>query len=234
METIDNSISISVTSGARGSLSEIKNTVGMLGILSDAAGREIELPVKNGFKHGLSTLEYFTGARGTRKSLVDIALRTADSGYLTRRLVDVSQDVFTVEGEDNDPGYTMHKVDAAELGITLGTRLLGRYLAETLKIEGKMIARRGDLITTDIAGKIDLAELETVKIMSVLSTSLVRGIPRKSYGLDPANGQLVVSDHPIGVIAAQSIGEPGTQLSLDSKHRISVVEDRSASGTNPY
>ncbi len=230
METIDNSISISVTSGARGSLSEIKNTVGMLGILSDAAGREIELPVKNGFKHGLSTLEYFTGARGTRKSLVDIALRTADSGYLTRRLVDVSQDVFTVEGEDNDPGYTMHKVDAAELGITLGTRLLGRYLAETLKIEGKMIARRGDLITTDIAGKIDLAELETVKIMSVLSTSLVRGIPRKSYGLDPANGQLVVSDHPIGVIAAQSIGEPGTQLSLDSKHRISVVEDRSASG----
>ena len=231
MREVDNSMSIAVTSGARGSISQMKNSVGMLGVLSDATGRAIELPVKNSFKHGLNTLEYFTGARGARKTLVDIALRTADSGYLTRRLVDVSQDVFTVDVEDQDPGYTMRKEDAVEIGITLGARLQGRYLAEDLKIDGKKVAKRGDLVTPAVGQKIDENGLETVKIMSVLSATTVRGIPRKSYGLDPANGNLVVNSHPIGVIAAQSIGEPGTQLSLDSKHRAgAVIEDDAAQG----
>ena len=229
MEGVDNTMSIAVTSGARGSISQMKDSVGMLGVRSDATGRAIELPVKSGYKQGLNTLEYFTGARGARKALVDIALRTADSGYLTRRLVDVSQDVFTVDIEDEDPGYTMHKSDATELNISLGERLVGRYLAEN--IIG--VAKRGDLITEEVAKKIDEKDPESIKIMSVLSATTVRGIPRKSYGIDPSNGNLVVSNHPIGVIAAQSIGEPGTQLSLDSKHRAgAVVEDDAAQGLN--
>lgn len=230
MENVDNSMSLAVTSGARGSLSQMKNSVGMLGILADAAGREIELPVKSGFKKGLNTLEYFTGARGARKSLVDIALRTADSGYLTRRLVDVSQDVFSDGEEENDPGFTMHKVDAEEIGTTLGARLVGRYLAEPFKVDGKTVAKRGDEVTEALAAKIDESGIESIKILSVLSATSVRGIPQKSYGVDPANGKLVASSHPIGVIAAQSIGEPGTQLSLDSKHRVSVIEDDAATG----
>lgn len=229
MQGVDNTMSIAVTSGARGSISQMKDSVGMLGVRSDATGRAIELPVKSGYKAGLNTLEYFTGARGARKALVDIALRTADSGYLTRRLVDVSQDVFTVDVEDEDPGYTMHKSDASELGITLGSRIIGRYLAEDIG----NVAKRGDLVTEEVAKKIDELDLSTIKIMSVLSATTVRGIPRKSYGIDPANGNLVVTNHPIGVIAAQSIGEPGTQLSLDSKHRAgAVVEDDAAQGLN--
>jgi DNA-directed RNA polymerase subunit beta' len=229
MKGVNNTMSIAVTSGARGSISQMKDSVGMLGIRSDATGRAIELPVKSNYKNGLNTLEYFTGARGARKALVDIALRTADSGYLTRRLVDVSQDVFTVDVQDEDPGHTMHKSDAAELGITLGQRLIGRYLAED--VSG--VAKRGDLVTDEVAKQIDEKDLESVKIMSVISATTVRGIPQKSYGIDPANGNLVVENHPIGVIAAQSIGEPGTQLSLDSKHRAgSVVEDDAAQGLN--
>lgn len=229
MEGVDNTMSIAVTSGARGSISQMKDSVGMLGIRSDAAGRAIELPVKSGYKRGLNTLEYFTGARGARKALVDIALRTADSGYLTRRLVDVSQDVFTIDVEDEDPGYTMYKSDAGDLNITLGARVTGRYLAED--ISG--VAKRGDLVTEKVAEEIDKVDPDTIKIMSVLSATTVRGIPRKSYGIDPANGELVVANHPIGVIAAQSIGEPGTQLSLDSKHRAgAVIEDDAAQGLN--
>lgn len=226
MKNVDSTMSIAVTSGARGSLSQMKNAVGMLGVLTDAAGREIELPVKSGFKQGLNTLEYFTGARGTRKSLVDIALRTADSGYLTRRLVDVSQDVFTVEDNNEDPGFEMFKKDAEEIGLTLGQRLYGRYLAEDVAKD----AKRGDLITQEVSDKIDELNLESVKIMSVLTSTTVRGISQKSYGLDPSNGLIVAQNHPIGVIAAQSIGEPGTQLSLDSKHRVSAVEDNAAQG----
>ncbi len=123
--------------------------------------------------------------------------------------------------------------DAADIGISLGTRLVGRYLAEPLKVDGKTVAKRGDLVTEELGAKIDDAKVEELKIMSVLSATTVRGIPQKSYGIDPATGNLVAENHPIGVIAAQSIGEPGTQLSLDSKHRAgAVIEDDQAQGLN--
>jgi DNA-directed RNA polymerase subunit beta' len=218
--TEDNTMSIAVASGARGNLSQMKDSVGMIGIRADATGRAMELPVRSNYKYGLDPLEYFTATRGTRKSLVDIALRTADSGYLTRRLVDVAQDVFTVEHDVEDPGYQITREASAHIGVSLGSRLEGRFVAENVK---KFI-KAGELVTPQIALDIDRDEsINSVKIMSVLSCTSVRGVGQKSYGIDLATGKLVASDYPIGVIAAQSIGEPGTQLSLDSKHRAGAV-----------
>ncbi len=230
LETDTTAMSISINSGARGNISQMKNAVGMLGVQSDATGRAIELPVKSGYIQGLTPLEYFTGTRGTRKALIDIALKTADAGYLTRRLVDVSQDVFTIDDDNTDPGFPMYRSDAEEIGVDYALRLTGRYVAEDVK--GYVKAE--ELITPEIAKKMDADEkIDGVRIMSALSCTSVRGVPQKSYGVDPATGQLVTSHAPIGVIAAQSIGEPGTQLSLDSKHRSgSVVADDTAQGLN--
>ncbi len=225
----DSSMAIAITSGARGNISQMKMCVGMLGVFSDASGRAIELPIKSGYIQGLNPLEYFTGTRGTRKALIDIALKTADAGYLTRRLVDVSQDVFTIEDEpDQDPGFAMLRADAEEIGVPYASRLEGRYAAAAVK--GHL--KHGELITKDKAEAIAAdPALDGVKIMSVLSCTPVRGVPQKSYGVDPATGETVVSHQPIGVIAAQSIGEPGTQLSLDSKHRSgAVLADDTAQG----
>lgn len=224
----DSSMAIAINSGARGNVSQLNNAVGMLGILQDAGGNVIELPIKSGYIAGLNPLEYFTGTRGTRKALIDIALKTADAGYLTRRLVDVSQDVFTVDDDSSDPGFAMLRSDAEFIGVPYGSRLIGRIAAEGLK--GHL--RKGELITPEIAEKIEAdTSVDGVKIMSALSCGNVRGVSQKSYGIDPATGELVVNHQPIGVIAAQSIGELGTQLSLDSKHRSgSVVADDSAQG----
>jgi len=229
----DNATAIAMNSGARGNISQMKSSVGMLGVLSDATGNAIELPVKSGYVAGLDPLEYFTGTRGTRKALIDIALKTADAGYLTRRLVDVAQDVFTVDDGDiaeQDPGFRMLREDAKDVGISYASRLEGRYAAEDVKD----YVKAGEAITKEIAEAIEADEsIDSVKIYSVLSATNVRGVPRKSYGIDPATGELVADHNPIGVIAAQSIGEPGTQLSLDSKHRSgAVVADDTAQGLN--
>ena len=230
MKGQDGSMAIAVASGARGNVGQMKESVGMLGLKSDAAGQAIELPIKAGYAVGLTPLEFFTDTRGTRKSVIDIALKTADAGYLTRRLVDVSQDVFTLdEGEDmTDPGFAMLRADAAAIGVTYAERLTGRYAAEDIK--GHIKA--GELFTKEIAEAVDADDkIDGVRIMSVLSATNVRGVPQQSYGIDPATGQIVAPHTPIGVIAAQSIGEPGTQLSLDSKHRGgSVLQDDSAQG----
>jgi DNA-directed RNA polymerase subunit beta' len=227
----ESSMAIAITSGARGNISQMKMCVGMLGVFSDASGHAIELPIKSGYIEGLNPLEYFTGTRGTRKALIDIALKTADAGYLTRRLVDVSQDVFTIDASDDeelDPGFTMLRADANEIGVSYASRLEGRFAAT--EVAGYV--KRGDIFTKETAEKIEADEkVDGVKIMSVLSATSVHGVPQKSYGVDPATGLLVASHHPIGVIAAQSIGEPGTQLSLDSKHRSgAVLADDTAQG----
>lgn len=230
MEGSRSSMAIAITSGARGNISQMKMSVGMLGVFSDATGRAIELPVKSGYVQGLTPLEYFTGTRGTRKALIDIALKTADAGYLTRRLVDVAQDVFTIDNDDTDPGFAMLRADADAIGVSYASRLEGRYLAADVKPYGKA----GDHITPALAAQIEADEkVDGVRIMSALSCTSVHGVPQKSYGIDPATGNLVAGHHPIGVIAAQSIGEPGTQLSLDSKHRSgAVVADDTAQGLN--
>jgi DNA-directed RNA polymerase subunit beta' len=228
----DSTMAIAITSGARGNISQMKMCVGMLGVFSDASGNAIELPIKSGYIKGLNPLEYFTGTRGTRKALIDIALKTADAGYLTRRLVDVAQDVFTITGDDADieldPGFAMLRADATEIGIAYSERLTGRFAAEDVED----YLKRGDRISKEVAERIEAdATLDGLKIMSVLSATSVHGVPQKSYGVDPASGNLVAGHHPIGVIAAQSIGEPGTQLSLDSKHRSgAVMADDTAQG----
>ncbi len=226
----NSSTAIAMTSGARGNISQMKMCVGMLGVFSDTSGQPIELPVKSSYTAGLSQLEYFTATRGARKAVIDIALKTADAGYLTRRLVDVAQDVFTISEEAPDPGFAMYRADAEEIGVEYGSRLIGRFAAESVK----NYVAAGELITAEIAQKIqDNPQLDGVKIMSVLSVNSVKGIPQKSYGIDPATGELVAAHHPVGVIAAQSIGEPGTQLSLNSKHRSgAVVADDTTEGLN--
>ena len=228
MEGTESSMAIAITSGARGNISQMKMSVGMLGVFSDATGRAIELPIKSGYVKGLTPLEYFTGTRGTRKALIDIALKTADAGYLTRRLVDVGQDVFTIDDDDTDPGFAMLRADAAEIGVSYATRLEGRFMAASVK--GYLKA--GEQISKEMAAKLEADQaVDGLRIMSALSCTSVRGVPQKSYGVDPATGNLVAAHHPIGVIAAQSIGEPGTQLSLDSKHRSgALLADDTAQG----
>ena len=223
----DTSMSIAVVSGARGNIGQVKTSVGMLGVVADATGRAIELPVRSNYKSGLTPLEYFTATRGARKGMIDTALKTADSGYLTRRLVDVSQDVFTIEDEMVDPGFGMFRSDAAEIGVTYGSRLNGRFAAQDI---GAYV-KTGELIDKETAEAIDAdAKIDGIRIMNVLSCPSVRGIGRKSYGVDPATGQVVTDRHPVGVIAAQSIGEPGTQLTLKTFHSGGVAGDDITSG----
>ena len=223
----DSSMSITVVSGARGNIGQVMTAVGLLGVTTDATGRAIELPIRSNYKYGLTSLEYFTATRGARKGMIDTALKTADSGYLTRRLVDVSQDVFTLDEDAGDKGFPIYRVDAEEIGVSYASRLEGRFTAEKIGAH----AKKGALITADIAAKIENdASLDGVKIRSVLSCISVRGINRKSYGLDPATGELVAPHHPVGVIAAQSIGEPGTQLTLKTFHSGGVAGEDITTG----
>lgn len=211
----DTSVAIMVNSGARGDLSNIKLATAMIGVMVDATGKEIELPIKSCFKKGLSPLEAFVATRGTRKGLIDTALKTADSGYLTRRLVDVSQDVFTVSEEAEDPGFAIYRSETEETMVDFGDRLFGRYSAEDVKD----IVKADEEITRKIADAIEAdASIESVKIMSVLTCQSLRGITPKSYGIDMATRKLVANSQPVGVIAAQSVGEPGTQLTLNTFH----------------
>jgi DNA-directed RNA polymerase subunit beta' len=223
----DNAMSLAVTSGARGSIVQVKQVIGSVGILSDATGRAMELPIKSNYRDGLNPLEYFTSTRGARKGLIDTALKTADSGYLTRRLVDVAQDVFTVEDSDEDPGFAMYRSDAEEIGVPYASRLAGRFSAEKIDT----YVKKGTLITKEAAAAIDAdSKLDGVRIMSVLSCGTVRGVNRKSYGVDPATGELVTDHSPVGVIAAQSIGEPGTQLTLKTFHSGGVAGEDITTG----
>ncbi len=217
---MDTSISMMVNSGARGDISNVKLASAMVGIQVDAANREIELPIRSSYTEGLSSLEAFVATRGARKGLIDTALKTADSGYLTRRLVDVAQDVFTVEDtEGDDEGYAIYRSETEETMIDFSNRLAGRYAAED--VAGHV--NKDELITREIADAIDDDEsVQSVKIQSVLSTNNLDGIPQRSYGVDMSTGLLVKTHQPVGVIAAQSVGEPGTQLTLRTFHSSGV------------
>jgi DNA-directed RNA polymerase subunit beta' len=217
LKNMDTSISVMVNSGARGDISNVKLASAMVGIMVDATNREIELPIRSSYRAGLSSLESFVATRGARKGLIDTALKTADSGYLTRRLVDVSQDVFTIKDEEagEDEGFAIHRSETGLTMIDFGNRLYGRYTAED--IPGHV--GKDELITREVADSIQADEsIEFVKIQSVLSTKSLRGIPQRSYGIDMATGSLVASAQPVGVITAQSVGEPGTQLTLRTFH----------------
>jgi DNA-directed RNA polymerase subunit beta' len=217
LKDMDTSISVMVNSGARGDISNVKWASAMIGIVVDSNNREIELAIRSNYKDGLSSLEQFVATRGARKGLIDTALKTADAGYLTRRLVDVSQDVFTVEDtDDDDEGFAIWRSESELTMINFSARLIGRYTAEV--IPGYIDADQ--IITRDVALAIEAdSEILSVKIQSVLSAKNLRGIPCKSYGIDMATGRLVDVAQPVGVIAAQSVGEPGTQLTLKTFHK---------------
>ncbi len=217
---MDTDIAVMVNSGARGNISNIKLASAEIGIMVDINNNEIELPVKSSYKKGLNTLESFIATRGARQGQVSTALRTADSGYLTRRLVDVSQDVFTTDEEAEDPGFTVYKYETELSGIGFAARIAGRYTAEA--VPGYLEA--DELITKDVAEQIEADDnISAIKIQSILSTTAVEGIPRKAYGVDMSTRELVAANEPVGVIAAQSLGEPGTQLTLDTKHGSGVA-----------
>lgn len=220
LSEMDTDIAVMVNSGARGNISNIKLASAEIGIMVDINNNEIELPVKSSYKKGLNTLESFIATRGARQGQVSTALRTADSGYLTRRLVDVSQDVFTTNEEAEDPGFMVYRNEAELSGISFAARIMGRYTAEV--VPGYLEA--DELISKEVAEQIEADEnIDAVKIQSVLSTTAVNGVPRKAYGVDMSTRELVAADEPVGVIAAQSLGEPGTQLTLDTKHGSGVA-----------
>lgn len=221
-EGADSPVGLMAVSGSRGNATNIRLASGLTGIMVDATNREIELPIRSNYTHGMSSLEAFVATRGARQGLISTALKTADSGYLTRRLVDVAQDVFSVEdrSDEVDPGFAIYRSESEETMISFGDRLYGRFTAEA--VPGYIEADK--LITREIADAIEKDESITeVKIQSVLSTPDLAGIPQKSYGIDMATGLLVDPAEPVGVIAAQSVGEPGTQLTLNTFHSSGVA-----------
>ena len=221
-EGADSPVGLMAVSGSRGNATNIRLASGLTGIMVDATNREIELPIRSNYTHGMSSLEAFVATRGARQGLISTALKTADSGYLTRRLVDVAQDVFSVEdrADEVDPGFAIYRSESEETMISFGDRLYGRFTAEA--VPGYVEADQ--LITREIADAIEKDEnITEVKIQSVLSTPDLAGIPQKSYGIDMATGLLVDPAEPVGVIAAQSVGEPGTQLTLNTFHSSGVA-----------
>ena len=216
-----NPIKMMSDSGARGSMAQMRQLAGMRGLMFSATGRTMELPIKSNFKEGMDILEYFTGARGSRKSLSDTALKTADSGYLTRRLVDVAQDVIIRSEDcgDTHGEWVSDIMDGNELIEPLKDRLPGRYvIGDVVDKDGNVIAKDGDMLTLKQVDQILSAGIDKVHIRSVLSCKLKHGICAHCYGSDLASGKTVSIGESVGIIAAQSIGEPGTQLTMRTFH----------------
>ena len=214
------STALFIASGAEGDTAQANQIAGMLGLVVDPSGRTIELPIKSNYKEGFSVLEYFNSTHGARKGLTDTALKTAESGYLTRRLVDVSQDVIITEDNCGDTiGIVMLRGEATAIGESFSHRLAGRVANKDIKDGRKVITPALGLITDEAAAAIDEAGVDEVFIRSVLTCRTSWGICRLCYGLDLARGHIVDLGEPVGVIAAQSIGEPGTQLTMKTFHK---------------
>ena len=224
MEELDhmNNIYVMARSGARGSKNQIRQLAGMRGLMASASGKTIEIPIKSNFREGLDVLEFFVSTHGSRKGLADTALRTADSGYLTRRLVDVSQDVIVREEDCGTDQYLVARAfkDGREIIEDLKDRIVGRFAAEDV-VEpetDRIIVRKEEMITEDIAEEIEKAGIEEVKVRSVLGCRTRHGVCAKCYGRNLATGDPVNVGEAVGTIAAQSIGEPGTQLTMRTFH----------------
>ncbi|MGE0175156.1 MAG: DNA-directed RNA polymerase subunit beta' [Oligoflexales bacterium] len=217
-----NSIFMMADSGARGSTQQIRQLAGMRGLMAKPSGEIIETPITANFREGLTVLEYFTSTHGARKGLADTALKTASSGYLTRRLVDVAQDAVVSEYDcgSRDGISMMPHREGSEVKVTIGDRTLGRTLLKDVNhpSTGEVLGKEGSTVTEDVANAFDKASIEIVKIRTVLTCKSKRGICALCYGRDLATGHLINVGEAIGVIAAQSIGEPGTQLTMRTFH----------------
>src|SRR6201992_3687995 len=217
-----NSIYMMSHSGARGSPQQMKQLAGMRGLMARPDGSIIETPILSNFKEGLSVLEYFNSTHGARKCLADTARKTANSGYLTRRLVDVANDcIITTEDCGTKRGVTVQaEIDGGQVVASLMERVLGRTTVEDIKhpYTGETIVKRGKEVTEDLAEKIETAHVQKVRVRSVLTCELPEGVCGKCYGRDLARGTSVNIGEAVGVIAAQAIGEPGTQLPMRTFH----------------
>ena len=220
--TEENPIYMMATSGARGDMKQIRQLAGMRGLMADTAGRTIEIPIRSCFREGMDVLEYFVSAHGARKGLVDTALRTADSGYLTRRLVDVSQEIIVREDDcgTTDGMWVEDIKNGAELIEGLAERLAGRFAAEDIvhPETGEVLVERNTMISDKMASDIVAAGITKAKVRTILTCRAKRGICAKCYGNDLAGRQVVNIGEAVGIIAAQSIGEPGTQLTMRTFH----------------
>ena len=229
-----NPINMMADSGARGSINQIRQLAGMRGLIANTSGQTIEMPIRANYREGLNVLEYFIASRGARKGLADTALRTADSGYLTRRLVDVSQDVIIHEDDcGTHEGIDVFEISSGRVLESVADRLVGRYLCEDYKDSktGELIMSHNKLMNIKDAAKVEAALHEEgkdrIKIRSVLQCRAKHGVCAKCYGSNLANGNKVQVGEAVGVIAAQSIGEPGTQLTMRTFHTggIASAED---------
>jgi len=226
-----NPIFMMADSGARGSMSQIKQLAGMRGLISNTSGAVIEIPIRANYREGLNVLEYFISSRGARKGLADTALRTADSGYLTRRMVDVSQDVIIREDDCNTPeGLEVSAVmEGNQVIEQLEDRLLGRFLMDNVvdPLTGEVLVTNDHMMTDEDAKRIVNAGIKTVTIRSILCCRSKHGVCKKCYGSNLATGLPVTVGEAVGIIAAQSIGEPGTQLTMRTFHTggIASTED---------
>ena len=231
MDNLDqyNPIYMMATSGARGSKDQIKQLCGMRGLMADTSGRAIEIPIKANFREGLNVLEYYISTHGARKGLTDTALRTADSGYLTRRLVDVSQDVIIREEDCGDTeGISVKEISVGKEVIeSFRDRLIGRCALEDIvnPETGEVIVAANELIGEALANKVAAAGITEAKIRSILTCKARIGICAKCYGSNLSSGEMVDAGEAVGIIAAQSIGEPGTQLTMRTFHAGGVAGD---------
>ena len=216
-----NPIYMMAQSGARGNMNQLRQIAGMRGLMANTSGKAVEIPIKSCFREGLDVLEYFISSHGARKGLADTALRTADSGYLTRRLVDVSQDIIVREEDcGTTEGIEISDIkDGNQVIETLHERLIGRYLLDDLKDEnGNIVAHKEDMINDDIATNIIKAGFTKVKVRSSLACRSKHGVCCKCYGMGLARREEVKIGEAVGIVAAQSIGEPGTQLTMRTFH----------------
>ena len=217
-----NPIYMMADSGARGSMSQIRQLAGMRGLIANTSGKVIEIPIRANYREGLNILEYFISSRGARKGLADTALRTADSGYLTRRLVDVSQDVIIREDDCGAAtGLEVFDIrDGKEVIESMHERLIGRYLCEDFvdAETGRVLVSKDKMMTDEDADIIVNAGVKKIQIRSILNCKAKHGVCKKCYGSNLANGMPVTVGEAVGIIAAQSIGEPGTQLTMRTFH----------------
>jgi len=220
-----------VKSGARGSFAQVTQLAGMKGLVVNPAGEIIELPIKANYKEGLPVFEYFISTHGARKGKSDTSLRTSEAGYLTRRLVDVAQDVvITIEDCGTDRFLTIGRQDLEEYGEKFASKLSGRVAVEDIKENKAVLVKTGELITPTQARQIEESSIDKVKVRSVLGCRAERGVCRACYGLDLATGRLTELGAVVGIIAAQAIGEPGTQLTMKTFHMGGVTGEDITSG----
>jgi DNA-directed RNA polymerase, beta'' subunit/160 kD subunit len=219
-----NSVFMMADSGARGSAAQMKQLAGMRGLIAKPSGEIIESPITSNFKEGLTALEYFNSTHGARKGLADTALKTANSGYLTRRLCDVAQDL-TITKKDCDCGKAgsinlTEIIEGGNVIVGLSERALGRVAANDIKnpVSGEKIIKKGEMIDESGCEKIDAAGVKSIDVYSVITCGSREGVCAMSYGRDLSRGKIVHVGEAIGMISAQSIGEPGTQLTMRTFH----------------